>query len=204
MNKNEEPLKTCSDVGVIMNTQCLNIPESLWKTLTHEIKTIRKDPKTGIAFQIITKKPYSEAIIIFSDIIESNEVRTSKYYNSRFLISERNASEAIGWLYRNKFIENKEIENFNKGKEVVYLLEDRGLYKIGYTADLKSRISRHKTSSPTVVLLKQFNGNRKNESFLHNHFKSKNITREWFKLDSNDLLFIENYFSNNTQKLITV
>jgi T5orf172 domain len=79
---------------------------------------------------------------------------------------------------------------------VVYILEDRGYFKIGFTKNLDARISQHKTSSPTIMLIESFNGSKADEYFLHKKYAHKNYIREWFTLSDQDVQDIKKYFLN--------
>lgn len=66
-------------------------------------------------------------------------------------------------------------------------------YKIGFTKNKRSkdvRLSAIKTGNPGDVKCIEFiktKHNRKVETSMHNHFKSKQINREWFDLDFEDV-----------------
>lgn len=76
----------------------------------------------------------------------------------------------------------------------VYLLEDITdgnvfIYKIGFTTNILKRMQAHKTSNPDAILIKTFETkyNRKIETSLKNHFKSKLYFGEWYFLERNDV-----------------
>jgi hypothetical protein len=63
--------------------------------------------------------------------------------------------------------------------------------KIGFSSDLKQRLNDFLTySSDVLVVLKVFKGDKDKEAELHNHFASKRINGEWFRLDD----AVRNYF----------
>lgn len=76
-------------------------------------------------------------------------------------------------------------------EEFVYLLESNGLFKIGRTNDLTTRFSQYFSHNPFVariiVLVTA------NSEALENHFlnifseKKVSITRDWYKLDPEDV-----------------
>jgi predicted GIY-YIG superfamily endonuclease len=76
----------------------------------------------------------------------------------------------------------------------IYLIEneisDSKVYKIGYTNNLKKRLTELNTGNPgKLSLLKYFETKipTKLEKVLHNRYKSKKIKGEWFELDDTDI-----------------
>lgn len=63
---------------------------------------------------------------------------------------------------------------------MLYLIEDRDFLKIGYTANLESRMKTYKTHNPHVVLLSSKDGNRVDEKKLHSLCKEYLYDTEWF------------------------
>lgn len=90
------------------------------------------------------------------------------------------------------------------GKFYVYVMESRGLYKIGMTDHLKRRLTGVNTASPfDVVMIRayEFSTRQKANDFeghLHRIFKAKRLrngltgkVKEWFTIDSLDLDIID-------------
>jgi hypothetical protein len=81
-------------------------------------------------------------------------------------------------------------------KEYVYLLwTSAGIYKIGYSANPKSRLTTYKAmpfKCDYVCLIESENG-RELEAQLHKRFKDKVLPpkREWFALTPNDVEYIK-------------
>mgnify|MGYP003660112683 CR=1 FL=1 len=81
-----------------------------------------------------------------------------------------------------------EIEEVVK-QDYLYIIENNGLYKIGYTSDWKKRLQQYKTHLGLVnviYLTKQIDCFYL-ESELHILFKDKRDIGEWFSLNRNDL-----------------
>ena len=90
------------------------------------------------------------------------------------------------------------------GKYFVYVLECKGIYKIGMTDHMKKRLSGINTASPfDIALIKvyEFETRQKANDFenhLHRTFKGKRLRngitgefKEWFTIDALDLDIIE-------------
>jgi hypothetical protein len=98
-------------------------------------------------------------------------------------------------------------------------LEEEHKYKIGLTIrEVNKRKKELQTGNPDqLITIKEFETEYpfKVEKSLHNYFKHKNIEREWFMLEKNDIeqfidlcnkfennfkiLYEENYFFRNEQ-----
>lgn len=66
---------------------------------------------------------------------------------------------------------------------VVYLIQaDCDLVKIGWTTDLAARFSSLRSSVPQhLELLRQFDGGRATERWLHKRFSDRRVGGEWFE-----------------------
>lgn len=77
----------------------------------------------------------------------------------------------------------------------VYLIKSAiGLYKIGYTANIKQRMAQIASRVPVAIKLVhciKTNKAKMLEKELHRHFASKNFCAEWFVLDDNDVTYIQ-------------
>lgn len=76
----------------------------------------------------------------------------------------------------------------------VYLMECNGLYKIGFSNDVKARLQDVQISNPYTVTLEHViyaNNHAELEYELHQIFKHKNIRGEWFSLTSSDVSSIK-------------
>lgn len=84
------------------------------------------------------------------------------------------------------------IEGNNSG--FVYVIYDSlGNYKIGYAQNILKRIKFYYTlmpNKPIVIKTIACTDMRKAERFLHDKFKSKRLNGEWFKLNEEDLQYI--------------
>lgn len=83
----------------------------------------------------------------------------------------------------------------------VYLAKDeiRGYIKIGHTLNVKTRMTQLKVSNAGVEYLIDFKGTKRDEKVLHGFFVEQRISGEWFKLDTEDIDFIANYFTSKSQ-----
>lgn len=63
---------------------------------------------------------------------------------------------------------------------MLYLIEDRDYLKIGYSANIDSRIKTYKTHNPHAILLSSKDGNRTDEKNLHALCKEYQYDSEWF------------------------
>jgi len=82
------------------------------------------------------------------------------------------------------------------GKETqVYLMLDttNNFYKIGCSKQPRYREKTLQSEKPTIELLFCFEGSRKDEKYLHEHFKEKRIRGEWFHLDDDGVAYIKEY-----------
>ena len=90
-----------------------------------------------------------------------------------------------------------EIEDVIK-QDYLYIIENNGLYKIGYTSDWKKRLQQYKTHLGLVnviYLTKQIDCFYL-ESELHILFKDKRDIGEWFSLNSNELFYAIKFCSS--------
>lgn len=77
----------------------------------------------------------------------------------------------------------------------VYVLKSgRNTYKIGFTADPKKRFLSIKSSNHNVEMIRLYHGKTSDEKQLHKMFSEKRLHGEWFMLDQNDLIVIDEYF----------
>jgi len=73
----------------------------------------------------------------------------------------------------------------------VYLIKsDENLYKIGYSKNVNKRLKQLKTANPNNLQIVETYKSafpRKLENYLHNIFKHKRVSGEWFDLDISDI-----------------
>ncbi|MGE6893809.1 GIY-YIG nuclease family protein [Priestia flexa] len=143
--------------------------------------------------------PYKKLLLIYENKLDP----VPKLYIKRLCAALGCKEES---LYTNKTIEElEEIRFFSyrvnrqKPQGIIYFVralcgEQEGLVKIGYTTNLKTRLLSLKGESgaevellhhiPTTDCLNM-------EKTLHNIFKSKRITGEWFDLSDEDIELIK-------------
>lgn len=71
-----------------------------------------------------------------------------------------------------------------------------GLIKIGYTTDLKGRERTLKMSNPLIDFFDTHEATLQDEKALHLQFAERKVAGEWFNLEVNDYLAIEEYFKS--------
>tara|TARA_R110000822_G_scaffold250074_1_gene377430 strand:- start:250 stop:684 length:435 start_codon:yes stop_codon:yes gene_type:complete len=90
-----------------------------------------------------------------------------------------------------------EIDSIKK-QDYLYIIENNGLYKIGYTYDWSKRYKNYKTHLGCVNLIyltKQYNCYEL-ECDLHNMFVNNRNTGEWFNLSNLQLFSAISYCSS--------
>lgn len=105
-------------------------------------------------------------------------------------------------LYK-KMLQEEVKKNSVKSEEAfkdtyVYIVKNQGIYKIGYSANFKKRFKNYKTNAGSVEVVYIYKGlDAFNvESELHNMFKHKKVTGEWFDLTTHELIKAISYCSN--------
>lgn len=76
---------------------------------------------------------------------------------------------------------------------MLYLIENENLYKIGYTTNIKSRMSTYKTHNPECVLINTIEGTSNDEKNLHKLCEEYKHSKEWFYKNDNILELFNNY-----------
>lgn len=76
---------------------------------------------------------------------------------------------------------------------MLYLIENENLYKIGYTANLKTRMSTYKTHNPECVLINTIEGSSNDEKQLHKLCEEYRYSKEWFYKNDDILELFNNY-----------
>lgn len=132
------------------------------------------------------------------------EYNKNKFYEEVYKIREICDKYELNFNY---FIDIEKIKNdsekdslrYQYKKKIyswyIYLIKVNWKYKIWKTTNLKNRIKKYITENPDEIEVIHYfhckNYNEK-ERELHKKFKSKNINREWFNLNDNDINFIKN------------
>ncbi|MBY6846680.1 GIY-YIG nuclease family protein [Clostridium botulinum] len=95
---------------------------------------------------------------------------------------------------------NDGVESINNGLYVYIFSDHYKNYKIGKTNNLFNRYKQYLTHlpyDPIIINIFITKNMLKTEKYLHTLFKSKQLNREWFKLNPEDLKIINNYKSND-------
>jgi hypothetical protein len=85
------------------------------------------------------------------------------------------------------------VVNIQPVKMLTYLIKSGENYKIGKTKNLKSRLSVYKTHNIQTELILFIETDC--EYYLHNKFKDKHISGEWFSLNEADINSIKKEYS---------
>ena len=82
----------------------------------------------------------------------------------------------------------------------VYVMIDKntGYYKIGRSRHPKYREKTLQSEKPTIEMLFNHKGRNKDETYLHNYFRTQRVRGEWFDLSGSDLNKIRRYFNNRS------
>ena len=90
----------------------------------------------------------------------------------------------------NHYLEKPKIKKVKKGHIYIAFCNRSKLYKIGLTStDVTKRFKGLRTSNPDIELLCHFKNDDVvlTESWLHNLYKDKRVSGEWFDLNETDL-----------------
>ena len=104
------------------------------------------------------------------------------------------------WKPRIKLSEEEKIKRLEKKRIIkegyIYVIKSGKYHKIGRTLNFKHRIKKYITENPNkvkIILCKKVNDYIGVENRLHSELKNKNYNREWFKLENEDINFINNF-----------
>lgn len=88
-------------------------------------------------------------------------------------------------------------DDCKKKEDYLYIIKSNGLYKIGFTTNLKSRLNDYKVHFGLVELIYVYKGYDcyDLESIIHNLVEDKNHRGEWFSLTETDVVTIVSYCS---------
>ena len=90
-----------------------------------------------------------------------------------------------------------EIHCKQTGSFVTYVIKDgSGLYKIGKSSNMRSRMKNFLTGNPTVEVVLIINADVEKE--LHSKFSKKHFRGEWFRLTKKDIATIIKTYCDNT------
>jgi hypothetical protein len=95
-----------------------------------------------------------------------------------------------------QFLDFKDIQE--KKEDYIYIIKSNGLYKIGYTSNLKSRLNDYRVHFGLIELIYVYKGFDcyDLETIVHNLVKEKNHNGEWFNLCDDDIFQIIKYCSS--------
>ena len=75
---------------------------------------------------------------------------------------------------------------------MIYLAKSGDYYKIGYSGSVEARLRELQVGNPLpVTLIDSWQGDKSDESGIHQHLKDKQIRGEWFYLSEDDLAWLE-------------
>ena len=77
-------------------------------------------------------------------------------------------------------------------QEYFYIIGSRGDYKLGYTKNIKKRLSQYYTHNPDIQLLYLYKGSDSYqiERDMHSKYCGFRVSGEWFKLSESELIDI--------------
>lgn len=117
-------------------------------------------------------------------------------------------NESIRNHFKNNEILNKKIEKekIDKKPGYVYFIKDNlDNIKIGLAQNIEKRFKNYTEMAydPEIIFLLKCHDTVKVEKYFHNKFASKRFKGEWFKLDSEDIKFINSFkYSKEIMKYI--
>ena len=95
-----------------------------------------------------------------------------------------------------QFLDFQDIEE--KKEDFIYIIKSNGLYKIGYTSNLKSRLNDYSINFGLIELIYVYKGFKSYEleTIIHKLVSNKNYRGEWFNLCDEDIIKIIKYCSS--------
>jgi|GEM_PF-5415675 len=181
------------------------------------------DPKKlGQSYPIGRDDTHSFKNILFQVFVDK-QLRVSTYLvgdNTAKLPYEREIDQMIKHLQALKAWGDENIFEYNAAREAsllspsasrsqgvrtpisrpgfIYVIRSGRFYKIGKTSNPKTRIETYITENPNKVfveLCQKVDDYDRAEAVLHERFKEKRHSREWFKLEKEDLCCIKDFLS---------
>ena len=116
---------------------------------------------------------------------------TSKVVNGRIIFDIMTTTKHKTKVYAPK--------DTNYSADKLYILECKGMYKIGIANDIDARIKTLQTGNPfviTCIYSKKLDDPMSLEKYLHSTYKDNNIMLEWFNFDSKTLDNIIQYIED--------
>ena len=160
------------------------------KTISQKIEALRKKTEElEKGLYKIVKGLCDDNDVAINYIMDIHDQIVENEANTIFLMCEKNNNEAIE-QYTKTIFENIECSSLREKTGFVYILEDKGVYKIGRTIGLKGRLKTHKSSNLNINFLygsKEVKKHSKLEAFLHASFSDKRAHSEWFDLNKEEL-----------------
>ena len=134
-------------------------------------------------FHILNSNQLRELYDIVTDALQYS----TEYGDKNIMDANIAAKEC----YDNAVQQSVPKQSVKKHSKYSYVIKDtsRGIYKIGAANSIKNRLSAIRTANPFVELVFVIDG-AENEKLLHDQFRDKNISLEWFKLTEKDLGYI--------------
>lgn len=160
------------------------------KTISQKIEALRKKTEElEKGLYKIVKGFCDDNDVAINYIMDIHDQIVENEANTVFLMCEKNNNEAMEQFTKTIF-KNNECSSLREKTGFVYILEDKGVYKIGRTIVLKNRLKTHKSSNLNINFLygsKEVKKYSKLEAFLHASFSDKRVYNEWFKLTEEEL-----------------
>ena len=147
--------------------------------------------------EIVKKYDLNLTEFLAYNFIIQKEVKTPK--ELQLLLSDFNFKKDTCYrIFKSlseKGLINYELKNLSTNGSIYVVLCNRtNLYKIGFARDVVKRVKTLKTANPSISLCFSVeNVQMSDEKILHETFKNKRISGEWFDLMAIDLIYIKNF-----------
>lgn len=103
--------------------------------------------------------------------------------------------------FKNKALKQMEIQ-FHDPSEHIYIFKINGLFKIGYSSSIEKRIKNYRVHTPNieVIFILESKMAFELEQILHNKFKDRNKSGEFFELTNDEVLTAISIATNHKYK----
>jgi hypothetical protein len=121
---------------------------------------------------------------ILSSLISQGVIITGNYNKVRY-------DQTLWYAFddESEFLSGISPKRFVHGH--VYVIEEKGLYKIGCSSDYEKRLKKFKTAK--LIATYETDNIFADERKIHLLFDEKRVCGEWFGLNANDLMVISNF-----------
>jgi len=112
-------------------------------------------------------------------------------YNAQLLMTRENEINNNSAKSRERI---KQRKSEREDQRFLYLIINKrnGLYKIGISINPVKRERTLQAEEPEIEIINIYKGGYQVEKRIHKCFEGKRVRGEWFRLDNNDILIIDN------------